>query len=95
MDMEKKMPPMGGGKGKGGPPMMMSGKSVGTGNASYAEWLGTAPEFDHIDVELEADVVVCGGGLSGTAATRAAVEEGASVIMFEKTEKLPWRMLSV
>lgn len=94
MDMEKKMPPMGdgpGGKGKGGPPMMMSGKSVGTGNASYAEWLGTAPEFDHIDVELEADVIVCGGGLSGTAATRAAVEEGASVILFEKTEKLQYR----
>jgi succinate dehydrogenase/fumarate reductase flavoprotein subunit len=67
------------------------GKPRGTGNASYEEWLGTAPEFDHIDVELEADVVICGGGLSGVAATRAAVEEGASVILFEKTEKLQSR----
>ncbi|MDB9822196.1 FAD-binding protein [Deltaproteobacteria bacterium] len=67
------------------------GKPKGTGSASYDEWLGTAPEFDHIHVELEADVVICGGGLSGVAATRAAVEEGASVIQFEKTEKLQSR----
>ncbi|MBN1625754.1 MAG: FAD-binding protein [Deltaproteobacteria bacterium] len=67
------------------------GKPKGTGSRSYEEWLGKAPEFDHIDVELEADVVVCGGGLSGVAATRAAVEQGASVIQFEKTEKLQSR----
>jgi len=67
------------------------GKPRGTGNASYDEWLGSAPEFDHIDVELEADVVICGGGLAGVAATRAAVEGGASVIQFEKTEKLQAR----
>lgn len=67
------------------------GRPKGTGNATYKEWLGTAPEFDHIDVELEADVIICGGGLAGVAATRAAVEEGASVILFEKTEKLQAR----
>ena len=77
-------------KPMGGPPMI-SGKSKGTGNAIYQEWLGTPPEFDRIDVELEADVVVCGGGTSGVAATRAAVEEGASVILFEKTATLQFR----
>ena len=70
---------------------LITGRPKGTGNTPYNEWLGTAPEFDHIDVELEADVVICGGGLSGVAATRAAVEWRASVILFEKTEKLQSR----
>jgi hypothetical protein len=67
------------------------GKPKGNGNASFDEWLGTPPEFINIDVELESDVVICGGGLAGVAATRAAVEGGASVIQFEKTEKLQSR----
>ena len=71
--------------------MMMGGKNVGTGNASYEEWLGAPPEFDHIDEELEADVIVCGGGLAGVSACRAATEEGASVILFEKCETIQCR----
>lgn len=67
------------------------GKPKGTGDLPYKEWLGNAPEFDKIDIELEADVVVCGGGLSGVSAVRAATEEGASVVLFEKTDKIQCR----
>ena len=48
------------------------------------DWLGQAPEFDHIDEEVEADVIVCGGGLAGVSAAREAAENGATVIVFEK-----------
>lgn len=90
MDTKKKAPEEMeiNGPGLGG---MEMGKNVGTGDASYEEWLGTPPEFDHIDVELEADVIVCGAGLAGVSATRAATEEGASVILFEKTSKIQCR----
>ena len=52
------------------------------------DWLGEAPEYadEDIDEELEADVVVVGGGLAGISAARAAAEEGASVIVFEKCD---------
>ena len=50
------------------------------------DWLGTAPEYaeEDIDEELEADIIVVGGGLAGISAARAACEEGSSVIVFEK-----------
>lgn len=47
-------------------------------------WLGSAPEFDHVDEELAADVVVCGGGIAGVCAARAAVEAGARVVLLER-----------
>ena len=55
------------------------------------DWLGTAPEFDHIDEEVEADIIVCGGGVSGVSAAREAAENGASVILFEKCANLQCR----
>ena len=35
--------------------------------------------------QLESDVIVIAGGMSGICAAAAAVEKGASVIVFEKT----------
>jgi hypothetical protein len=49
-------------------------------------WLGVEPVIADADVEteIEADVIVIGCGLAGTAAARSASEEGATVIVFEK-----------
>lgn len=58
---------------------------------SVSDWLGTAPEFNHFDEELETDVVIVGGGLAGVCAARAAVEEGAEAILFEKCDSLQCR----
>ena len=55
------------------------------------DWLGEAPEYDSFDEELEADVIVCGGGLSGVSAARQAAEDGAKVILFEKCASLQCR----
>ncbi|MGV8083092.1 MAG: FAD-dependent oxidoreductase [Coriobacteriia bacterium] len=51
-------------------------------------WLGKEPDIADADVESEimADVVVVGCGLAGVAAARAAGEEGAKVVAFEKAE---------
>jgi hypothetical protein len=48
-------------------------------------WLGAPPEFDHYDEEVETEVIVCGAGVAGVAAARAACEEGAKVVLFEKS----------
>ncbi len=53
-------------------------------SAHLENWLGTPPEYDHIDEELHCDVVVCGGGLAGVSAAREAAEQGADVVLFEK-----------
>lgn len=55
------------------------------------DWLKEAPEFDKIDEELSADVIVCGGGLSGVSAAREAAENGSTVVLFEKCEMLQCR----
>lgn len=55
------------------------------------DWLGEAPKFDTIDEEVEADIIVCGGGLSGVSAARQAAEDGATVILFEKCDSLQCR----
>lgn len=49
-------------------------------------WLGPEPAIaeDQIDTVIEADVIVVGAGVAGVAATRAAAEEGARVVVFEK-----------
>ena len=47
-------------------------------------WLGEPPVFSRYDEELEADVIVCGAGIAGVSAARAACEAGASVLVFEK-----------
>ncbi|MBX9034536.1 FAD-dependent oxidoreductase [Gordonibacter massiliensis (ex Traore et al. 2017)] len=51
-------------------------------------WLGAEPAIADADVKetVEADVVVVGCGLAGVAAARAAGEEGAQVVVFEKAE---------
>ena len=47
-------------------------------------WLGQALELAAPQRMVETDVIVCGGGLAGVAAVRAAAENGARVILFEK-----------
>jgi len=49
-------------------------------------WLPDEPEIADADVEttVEADVIVVGAGVAGVGATRAAAEDGAKVICFEK-----------
>jgi succinate dehydrogenase/fumarate reductase flavoprotein subunit len=65
--------------------------SGGTGNSQAAmgsyPWPAKPPEIAEADVENEvsADIIVVGLGLAGVAATRSAVEEGASVAAFEKS----------
>ncbi len=51
-------------------------------------WAAEPPAIDDADVEeqIEADVVVCGLGVAGTAAFRAAAEEGVKVVAIEKAE---------
>ena len=61
---------------------------MGEGVAQVPDWLGTEPaDPDEFVQELECDVVVCGLGLAGVSATRAAAEAGASVVVFEKSEE--------
>ena len=49
-------------------------------------WLPEEPtDPQNIEEELEADVVIVGCGTAGTCAARAAAEEGASVIVIEKS----------
>ena len=51
-------------------------------------WLGEAPGItdDMCEADMpEADVVIVGAGVAGIAAARAAVEDGASVIVLEQT----------
>lgn len=70
---------------------------IGVANADEAEqqtepatppsWLGTEPQTpSEFAQELECDVVVCGLGIAGTAAMRAAAEAGARVIGFDKSD---------
>ena len=49
-------------------------------------WPANPPEISDADVEeeVDVDVIVCGLGVSGCAAMRAAAEGGAKVIAFEK-----------
>lgn len=54
------------------------------------DWIHQAPEIPESEIKetVEADIVVVGGGLAGVAAIREAVEQGASVVLFEKC-KIP------
>ncbi len=54
----------------------------------YSSWLGEEPQISDDDVEEEvtADVIVVGMADSGIPAIRAAVEEGASVLAFERCD---------
>ncbi len=51
-------------------------------------WAAEPPAIDDADVEeeIECDVIVCGLGVAGTAAFRAAAEEGVKVVAVEKGE---------
>lgn len=67
--------------------------SNSTESVTIKEWLGSPPIFSEgeINETLEADVIVCGAGLAGVAAARAAAESGASVILFEKCSNVQFR----
>ena len=59
-----------------------------TSAPDYSSWLPAEPEIsdDMVEEEVEADVIVVGVGDSGCCAIRAAAEEGATVLAFEKSE---------
>lgn len=61
------------------------GSAQANGNLT---WLPEEPQISDADVESEetADVVIIGCGVAGTTAARSAIEEGASVIVIEKSE---------
>jgi succinate dehydrogenase/fumarate reductase flavoprotein subunit len=61
--------------------------SSSEGNYGDYPWPANPPEIADADVEseVEADIIIVGLGLAGVAATRSAVEEGASIITFEKS----------
>ena len=60
-----------------------------TAPAAAEDWLGEAPVIDEADIvdEVEADIVVMGGGNSGVMCAFAAVENGASVAVIESQAK--------
>ena len=64
-----------------------TGGAVGSAQAEgILTWLPPEPNITDADVEAEVtvDVIVIGCGVAGTVASRAAAEEGASVITIEK-----------
>lgn len=56
--------------------------------SAMEDWLGVEPEYaeEAIQETIEADVVVCGAGIAGVSATRAAAEAGAKVVVIEKSK---------
>lgn len=60
---------------------------------TMSDWLGESPEIDAsaIAETINVDVIVVGAGTSGVSAARAAVEEGATVAIFEKCKKVQAR----
>lgn len=63
-------------------------KASMAGDYGNYPWPAEAPEIADSDVEkeVEADVIIVGLGLAGICAARAAAEEGASLITFEKSD---------
>ncbi|MEE8715948.1 MAG: FAD-binding protein [Coriobacteriales bacterium] len=63
--------------------------SSSDGAQDYSSWLGEEPSISDADCseELSADVIVVGMADSGIPAIRAAVEEGVSVLAFERYEQ--------
>ena len=54
---------------------------------SVGDWLGEAPATpDTYAAEYDADIIVCGLGIAGVSALRAAAEAGAKVIGFDKAD---------
>lgn len=65
---------------KNGMPHNLDGSPI-----SMEQWLGEDPVFEQIDEVVEADVVIVGSGLAGTTAARSAAENGAKVVILEKS----------
>lgn len=56
-------------------------------------WLGNPPQLSEeaCTRTIETDVIVCGAGLAGVSAARAATEAGAQCVLLEKTGKVQGR----
>jgi len=55
-------------------------------SVTMEQWLGEPPDFERIDEEISADVIILGAGVAGICAARSAVENGASAVLFEKSD---------
>ncbi len=66
---------------------ILTQKPTEYGRLSNDDWLGPEPMIDEtqIDETIEADVVIIGAGIAGICAARSAAEEGASVVIIEKS----------
>ena len=63
--------------------------NIETGPRGRYPWPATPPVIDPADIEEEiiCDVVVAGAAVGGCCAIRAAAEEGAKVVLFEKADE--------
>lgn len=66
---------------------ILMGKAEAYASGACEDWLGSEPVIrpDEIRETVEADVVIVGAGLAGICAARAAAEEGARVVLVEKS----------
>jgi succinate dehydrogenase/fumarate reductase flavoprotein subunit len=53
--------------------------------STIPSWLGAEPSINTVSETLDCDVLVCGGGTGGLFAACAAAEDGAKVIVVEKS----------
>ena len=71
---------------------VVSAISAASGHEGGEEdWLGEEPEISNISETKECDVLIVGAGLSGICAARSAAEEGAKVILIEKSKSFNCR----
>lgn len=57
----------------------------------FRDMIGPEPVFDTVDEELNAEVIVVGGGIAGVSALRSSAEWGAKTLLFEKCSTIQGR----